>query len=122
MSCINNCQVCPNLIASTNVAISGSVLQVTIPTMTINDNQKICLLIAQAIPSGAGVLPINIINGSNTLTLINKCGKPVYADQIRSRRIYVLCANTATPSATVKTNNLCPTAFVPPQLTGTATA
>lgn len=122
MSCINNCQVCSNLVASTGVAVSGSTLQITIPTMSINDNQKICLLVAQAIPSGAGVLPVEIINGSNTITLLSKCCKPVYADQIRSRRIYVLCANTATPSATVKSNNLCPTAFVAPQLTGTATA
>lgn len=118
MSCINNCQACSNLVASTNVAVSGSVLQITIPTMTLNDSEKICLLVAQAMPSGAGVLPVNIINGSNTLTLLSKCCKPVYADQIRSRKLYVLCINTATPSATVKSNNLCPTAFVAPQLTG----
>lgn len=120
MSCINNCQVCNNLVTSTGVAVSGSTLQITIPTMTINDNQKLCILIAQAIPSGAGVLPVVIVNGTNDINLLNKCCKPVYADQIRSRRIYAVRVNTATPSAVVKSNCLCPTAFVAPQLTGTA--
>ena len=45
MSCINNCQVCSNLVASTGVAVSGSTLQITIPTMSINDSQKICLIL-----------------------------------------------------------------------------
>lgn len=115
----NGCKVCPNLVASTEVAVAANELQITIPAMTINNNEKICLLIAQAIPAGADTLPVVILNGigGTVIQMINRCGDGVRADQIRSRKIYNLRVMTEPPLAVVRSNNLCCTAFVWPQIT-----
>lgn len=115
----NGCKVCPNLVASTEVAVAANELQITIPAMTINNNEKICLLIAQAIPAGADALPVVILNGTGgtVIQMINRCGDGVRADQIRSRKIYNLRVVTEPPLAVVRSNNLCCTAFVWPQIT-----
>ena len=115
----NGCKVCPNLVASTEVAVTANELQITIPAMTINNNEKICLLIAQAIPAGADTLPVVILNGTSgtVIQMINRCGDGVRADQIRSRKIYNLRVMTEPPLAVVRSNNLCCTAFVCPQIT-----
>lgn len=49
--------------------------------------------------------------------MINRCGDGVRADQIRSRKIYNLRVMTEPPLAVVRSNNLCCTAFVWPQIT-----
>ena len=115
----NGCKVCPNLVASTEVAVAANELQITIPAMTINNNEKICLLIAQAIPAVADALPVVILNGTGgtVIQMINRCGDGVRADQIRSRKIYNLRVMTEPPLAVVRSNNLCCTAFVWPQIT-----
>lgn len=122
MACINNCQLCPNLIVSTAVAVVNNQLEITIPATTFNNLQKICLVIAQTLPATTGPLPVVIVDGANTtlISLHNRCGVPIYSDQIRTRRIYKAHIVTAVPSAVVKSNNLCPTAFVAPQVTGAA--
>ena len=75
----NGCKVCPNLVASTEVTVAANELQITIPAMTINNNEKICLLIAQAIPAGADTLPVVILNGTGgtVIQMINRCGDGV---------------------------------------------
>ena len=112
----NGCKVCSNLVASTEVTVAANELQITIPAMTINNNEKICLLIAQAIPAGADTLPVVILNGTGgtVIQMINRCGD---GDQIRSRKIYNLRVMTEPPLAVVRSNNLCCTAFVWPQIT-----
>lgn len=114
----NGCRVCPNLAASTAVAVAGGQLQVTIPAMTINNNEKICLLIAQAVPAGADTLPVVVLNGTGgtVIQLINRCGDSVRADQVRGRKIYNLRVMTDPALAVVRSNNLCCTAYVWPQI------
>ena len=99
----NGCKVCPNLVASTEVAVAANELQITI----------------QAIPAGADTLPVVILNGTGgtVIQMINRCGDGVRADQIRSRKIYNLRVMTEPPLAVVRSNNLCCTAFVWPQIT-----
>ena len=117
----NGCKVCPNLVASTEVAVADNELQITIPAMTINNNEKVCLLIAQAIPAGADMLPVVLLNGTGgiVIQMINRCGDSVRADQIKSRKIYNVRIMTEPALAVVRSNNLCCTAFVWPQITPT---
>ena len=115
----NGCRVCTNLVASTEVAVVDNELQITIPSMTINNNEKVCLLIAQAIPAGADMLPVVLLNGTGgtVIQMINRCGDSVRADQIKSRKIYNVRIMTEPALAVVRSNNLCCTAFVWPQIT-----
>ena len=115
----NGCRVCTNLVASTEVAGVDNELQITIPSMTINNNEKVCLLIAQAIPAGADMLPVVLLNGTGgtVIQMINRCGDSVRADQIKSRKIYNVRIMTEPALAVVRSNNLCCTAFVWPQIT-----
>ena len=115
----NGCRVCTNLVASTEVAVVDNELQITIPSMTINNNEKVCLLIAQAIPAGADMLPVVLLNGTGgtVIQMINRCGDSVRADQIKSRKIYNVRIMTEPALAVVRSINLCCTAFVWPQIT-----
>lgn len=117
----NGCKVCPNLVASTEVAVADNELQITIPAMTINNNEKVCLLIAQAIPAGADTLPVVVLNGTGgtAIQMINRCGDSVRADQVKSRKIYNLRIMTDPALAVVRSNNLCCTAYVWPQISPT---
>lgn len=117
----NGCRVCPNLVASTVVAVADNELQVTIPAMTINNKEKVCLLIAQAIPAGADTLPVVVLNGAGgkVIQMINRCGDSVRADQIKSRKIYNVRIMTDPALAVVRSNNLCCSAYVWPQITPT---
>lgn len=120
MTCMQNCQLCKNLIVSTAAAIGSSALTITIPATVLNDNDKKCLVIAQSFTASTP-LPAIIADGSATIALTNRCGKPVYSDQLRTRRIYKIRLNTAVPSAVVESCNLCPTSFTAPQITGATT-
>lgn len=115
--CNQKCGVYPKLIISTAVAVSGSNLVITIPTTTLQSRQKICLLLAQNIPSGAGTLPVVISDGSTTIAMLRPCGDYVRADQLRTRRRYVLTVAT-TPASAIVRNAQCLecTAYTQPQI------
>ena len=116
MACIRNCQVCPNLVAVTEVTVGTTSLELTIPTQNITNKERICLYSQIAIPSST--LPVTITNGTDVINLITPCGNLVRADQLRTRRIYNVYIATDSSNAIVRSNNLCPTAFVFPVLTG----
>ena len=114
--CIKNCTVCPNLVAVTTVTVGTTSVELTIPTQTITNKQRICLYTPIAIPSST--LPVTIVNGTDVINLITPCGNYVRADQMRTRRVYNVYIATDSSDAIVRSNNLCPTAFVFPVLTG----
>ncbi|MEG0431040.1 MAG: hypothetical protein RR420_05455 [Anaerovoracaceae bacterium] len=120
MNCNKNCQLCPKLLVSTSVVAAGGQLQITIPTTIFNNQQKACLVIAQTIPAGTTSDQVVIVDGASIIPLVDKCFNFVRADQVRSRKIYKLCIGTTPAHATVTSCNLCPTAFVAPQITGVA--
>lgn len=119
----SSCAGCKNLIKSTNVALSGTTLQITIPATVINNHQRLCVAICQAIPGT--ITPnttVSVISGSATLNLIDCCGNYIYADQLRSRRVLHLVVATDVPLATVTNwSRLCGTQHVFPILNGPTT-
>lgn len=114
--CIKNCMVCPNLVAVTAVTATDTSVTLTVPTQTIVNKQRICLYSPIAIPSST--LPVTITKGTDVINLITSCGNLVRADQLRTRKVYNIYVATDSENAIVRSNNLCPTAFVFPVLTG----
>lgn len=121
MSCnVNNCACCncPNLVQSTAIAVSGTALQITIPTTALSNGQCLCIALCQAIPST--VTPnttVAIVDGSTTLNVINECGNLIYADQLRARKVLRVRVATDVPLAMLRSNTkLCSTQHVFPTL------
>lgn len=117
MSCLFECTTCPFLLKTTNVAITGTapnqVLTLTIPTTTLTNLEKFCLIICQTIPTTAGTLPVEILNGTDSIIVLAKNGNTLRADQIKNRRKYKMIYGTD-PKHILVENNVCPTSFVPP--------
>lgn len=101
MSCCSNmpCHCCRHLVRSTAVALADGALAITIPAVTLSNRERVCLVVAQALPAGTTAdTPVQLlITGSTTpYPLQTHFGNRVYADQIRTRRVYHLTAATDT--------------------------
>lgn len=113
-----SCGGCVNFIKSTSVALSGTVLTITIPEMVFNNHDKICLCIIQNLPSGITAnTTVSIQSGSSTFQVQTKLGNLLYADSIRTRKIYPLFIATDTNLFVLQDLcKLCSTDHVFPQI------
>ena len=102
-----SCHQCPYLVKSTAIAIVGTALQITIPTMTLTNQQPLCVVLAQSIPSGVTAdMNVQIVDGTSTLNVVTCSGNFLYADQIACRK--VLRMRIATDTLIAKLcNNSC---------------
>lgn len=110
-NCINNkCQLCRNLVISTSVtvvAVDGvDTLVIDIPAGFYPDCRKVCLVIAQTIPTTATIaMPVAISIGGDTTTVYPIVGcdcAQVTACAIRTRKKYPLRISTTPTSAVFK--------------------
>ena len=108
-NCIrNNCSICKNLTISTAVTVvtvdGTDTLVIDIPAGFYPDCRKICLIIAQTIPTTATIaMPVAISIGGDTTTVypIVACDcAQITACAIRTRKKYPLRIST-TPTAAV---------------------
>lgn len=112
-NCINNkCQLCKNLVISTSVTVitvdGVDTLVIDIPAGGCYCNgNKICLVIAQTIPTTATInqnVAISIGGDTTTVYPILNCDcTQVTACAIQTRRKYGLRINTSSTSAVFKT-------------------
>ena len=51
MACKNVCRICSHLAISTAVALTDGNLVITLPQTSYRDGEKVCIVIAQAIPA-----------------------------------------------------------------------
>lgn len=110
MSCFNNCQLCRNLVISTSVTVVtvGGVdtLVIDIPEGVYLNNHKVCLVIAQAIPTTVTIgTPVAISIGGVTTTvypIVDYDCTQITACAIRTRRRYPLRLSTMATSAVFK--------------------
>lgn len=110
-NCINQCKLCRNLVISTSVTvvtINGvDTLVVDIPSGFYADCRKVCLVVAQAVPTTATItMPVAISIGGDTTTVypvVNCDCTQVTACAIRTRTKYCLRINTTATSAVFKT-------------------
>lgn len=111
MSCFNsNCQLCRNLVISTGVSIvtvdGTDTLVIDIPAGVYGNGCKVCLVIAQTIPTAATIAtPVAISIGGDTTTVYPIVGyncNQITACAIRTRRKYPLRISTTATSAVFK--------------------
>ena len=110
-NCINNkCQLCRNLVISTAVTVvtvdGTDTLVIDIPAGFYPDCRKICLIIAQTIPTTATIaMPVAISIGGDTTTVYPIVGcdcAQITACAIRTRKKYPLRISTTPTSAVFK--------------------
>lgn len=106
MSCNNNCSICPNIVISDSVTVVGTDLVIDVPATSFRDGQRVCLVVAQALPDAATInMPVSISIGGDTATLypLVRCDcAQVIASAIRTRTKYPLRVSTNATSAVFK--------------------
>lgn len=98
MSCTNFRRLCNRLIISEDVTFTANTLVINIPEGSYLDNNKYCIVVAQALPGTTTITaPVAITIGADTTTtypLINADGTAVNACSINTRTRYSVCVNT----------------------------
>ena len=107
MACKNVCSLCDKLIISSAVTFTaGTGLIIDIPAGTYYNNEKYCIVVAQAIPTDTTIsAPVFISIGGDTTTLYALVrGNCVQATtcNIRTRTKYSVCVATNTTSGTFR--------------------
>lgn len=101
-----SCNQCPYLVKSTGIAIVGTALQITIPTMTLTNKQPLCVVLAQSIPSGVTAdMNVQIVDDTATLNVVTCSGNFLYADQIACRKVLRMRIATDTLIAKLFSNS-----------------
>ena len=100
MSCMRNCKLCDRLVLSTAINYDAATDRVLVglPANVFENCEKYCIVFAQAIPPAATInSQVFFTVGTNPTQypFVNKDCTPVYATQIRTRRIYSVRVNTS---------------------------
>lgn len=90
MSCQNVCRLCRNLVISTAVTFdtATNTLNITIPDNGYRSGEKVCIIVAQTIPTATITALVNIVVGASTFPLIKCDCSQATACEIGSRRKY----------------------------------
>ena len=110
-NCIKDCRLCRNIVISTAVTVitidGTDTLVIDIPAGFYPDCRRVCLVVAQTIPTTATItMPVAISIGGDTTTvypIVNCDCTQVTACAIRTRTKYGLRINTTATSAVFKT-------------------
>lgn len=98
MSCKPVCSLCPNLVISQSVTFTAPNLVINIPAGSYDNCQKVCIVVAQAIPAATTVnapVVITIGEGTEQYPLTTSCCRQVTACGIRTRTRYSTCVVTS---------------------------
>lgn len=105
MPCKPVCSLCPRLILSNAVSYNGTNLVINIPAGSYNNCQKVCLVIAQAIPATTTInapAVVTIGDGTELYPITTSCCVPVTACGLRTRTRYSLVVSTSATGGTFK--------------------
>lgn len=95
-------KACKRLVDSVSVAVTGDVLVINIPQANYDNCEKLCILVAQAIPTTAtrGMPVVVTIGADTTQYPIVRCnGNPVTQEYIGQGNIYPIKVQTNATSA-----------------------
>lgn len=111
--CIKCCRLCDKLIISTaiNYDSTNNQVIVALPANAYNNCQKYCIIFAQNIPASATInsqVVFTIGNNATRYPFVNCNCVPIYASQIRTRRVYSTRVNTAINNGVFKYIGKCP--------------
>lgn len=124
----NTCKICPNLVISTAVTFAAGTLTINIPAGSYANGQRVCLVVAQAIPAAATIdapVVITIGDGTESYPLQRRNGLQALARELRTRTRYAACVVTNSTSGVFRLlGNLCDSlrGDTLPAITGTAPA
>lgn len=106
-NCIRNCRLCDRLILSTAINYDSTENQVIValPDNCYGNCEKYCIVLAQSIPTSATInaqVVFTIGNNATRYPFLNKDCTPIFASQVRTRRIYKTRVNTAIETGVFK--------------------
>ena len=112
-NCIKNCRLCDRFILSSavNFDTATNTLIIDLPANSYGNCEKYCIVIAQAIPEPTTInatVVFTIGGGTTQYPFVNCDCTPVYASQVRTRRIYQTKVNTAVDTGVFKYVGNCP--------------
>lgn len=91
MACINVCKLCDKLIISNSVTFTAAGLIINLPAGSYDNGEKVCIVVAQAIPAGTTISsPVFVTIGTEATQypLVNRHCAQVTACAIRTRTKY----------------------------------
>lgn len=103
--CIKNCKLCDKLILSQEITFEDDTLIVNLPQNAYGNFQKYCIVLAQSIPVDTTInapVVFTIGNGETQYPFVNCDCTPIYASQVRTRRLYPTRVNTAVNTGVFK--------------------
>ena len=98
MECVRNCRLCDKFVLSLAITFDGTNLVVNLPANAYQNYCKYCIVLAQAIPEATTInapVVFTIGDGTTTYPFVNCDCTPIYASQVRTRRIYSTRVNTS---------------------------
>lgn len=101
MNCKNNCRLCKNLVISSSVVFDTTTnsLDITIPSNEYANNQKVCIIVAQNIPSTTTISALVNIVVNGVKFPLQRCNcTQITACEIRNRNKYSTIVKTNTIS------------------------
>lgn len=105
MPCKPICTMCRKLRISQNVTFSNDTLIINLPAGSYNDGEKICIIVAQSIPSTTTInSPVVVTVGEGTQQYpLTKCDcSQVTACSLRTRTRYSVCVSTTATGGTFR--------------------
>lgn len=105
MACKNVCRLCDRLILSQSITFTGGNLVINLPAGSYNNQEKYCIVLAQAIPATTTInapVVFTIGTGAQQYQLVNRCCRPVTACGVRTRTKYSVCVETTSTTAVFK--------------------
>ena len=96
--CVRNCRLCDKFVLSLAITFDGTNLVVNLPANAYQNYCKYCIVLAQAIPEATTInapVVFTIGDGTTTYPFVNCDCSPIYASQVRTRRIYSTRVNTS---------------------------
>lgn len=120
--CVKNCRLCDRFILSQAITFDGTNLVVNLPASAYGNCQKYCIVLAQSIPETTTInapVVFTIGTGTTLYPFVNCDCTPIYASQVRTRRIYSTRVNTAVDTGVFKYIGKC---YLPNNATTVATS
>ena len=105
MACKPVCRLCDKLVLSQSVTFAGGNLIVNLPAGSYNDNEKYCIVVAQAIPAATTInAPVFVTIGTGTVQYpLTKCDcSQLTACGLRTRTRYAVRVKTTPTGGTFR--------------------
>ena len=109
--CVKNCRLCDKFILSQAITFTDGTLIVNLPTNAYGNCEKYCIVLAQSIPAETTInapVVFTIGTGTTQYPFVNCNCTPIYASQVRTRRIYSTRVNTGVNDGVFKYIGKCP--------------